>query len=570
MIERDGEDDRPDADTVTMTEPMDERMVCLMRLVLSLSALIVIYIYPTEPDRFVKATYAALTFYIIYSAALYLMSALRYASVWEGVVPWIDVGFYLILISLSSGTNSFFFFFFFFAILVASFRQGFKPGLSVAVMSALSFTIIGFLSAPSQTQFEWNRFLLRPTYLLVLGYMMAYWGGNEIRLKRQLNLLREVTGLANPRFGIAHTLGSIMRRLRAFYDADSCLLLWSEARADEHFLMTSVREAVEAHPHVEKIPAPLAHLLSSLPETLSVVYNGRRFARYVRKKGHFFSSSPAKETSVMNGRAEIETLASRLEAESFICVPARFRGRIVGRLYLTGRRGIFDNADVEFLQQIVEQVAPVLDNIQLLERLVSNAAEQERQRLARDIHDSIIQPYLGLQYRLAAIRNKLATCGADVSEDVERLFQSTAEEVNSLRGFVSGLKDSDEHKDDLPSAVQRFAARFSEDYAIEVQVECAGRLNVNDRLAAEVIRFVHEGLSNVRKHTSATHILLSLEGREKNCILRIENNGATWGVETSTPFTPKSIAERARELGGRARVEQAGKDRTIVVVEIPL
>jgi signal transduction histidine kinase len=565
MTEREG--DTLDAKGATPTpESMDEHMVCLMRLVLSLSALIVIYIDPAEPDRFVAATYAALTIYILYSAALYFLGALRKAPKWERVVPWVDVGCYLVLVSLSSGTNSIFFFFFFFAILVASFRQGFKSGLSAAVVSALSFTLVGFVSAPRQPHFEWNRFLLRPTYLLVLGYMMAYWGGNEIRLKRQLNLLREVTGLANPRFGIAHTLGSIMRRLRAFYDADSCLLVWSEAQADEHYLMTSVREVVEDTPRVEQIPAPLAHLLSSLPENRSVVYNGRRTARYLRQKG-LYTSAPTKETHAANGRAEAVSLAARLEAESFISVPARFRGRIVGRLYLTGRRGIFANADIEFLRQIIEQVSPVLDNIRLLERLASNAAEQERQRLARDIHDSVIQPYLGLQYRLAAIRNKLAAGGANVAEDLERLFQSTAEEVNSLRGFVRGLKGSDERRDDLPSAVRRFAAQFGEAYDIEVEVECADRLNVNDRLAAEVIRLVHEGLSNVRKHTSATHVVLRLECNARDCTLRIENDGA---AETPAPFMPKSIAERAREMGGYARVERMGKDRTIVVVEIPL
>jgi tRNA nucleotidyltransferase (CCA-adding enzyme) len=75
MTEREG--DTLDAKGATPTpESVDERMVCLMRLVLSLSALIVIYIDPAEPDRFVAATYAALTLYILYSAALYFLGAL--------------------------------------------------------------------------------------------------------------------------------------------------------------------------------------------------------------------------------------------------------------------------------------------------------------------------------------------------------------------------------------------------------------------------------------------------------------------------------------------------------------
>jgi signal transduction histidine kinase len=573
MAEREGARGTLDAAGETLTpESVDDRMICLMRLVLSLLALIIIYIDPSEPDRFVAVTYAALTLYILYSATLYLIPALHEAPAWESAVPWIDAGCYLVLISLSSGTNSVFFFFFFFAILVASFRHGFKAGLSVAVVSAVSFTLVGFLTTPPRPHFEWNRFLLRPIYLLVLGYMMAYWGGGEIRLKRQLHLLKEVTGLANPRFGVAHTLGSVMNRLRAFYDADSCLLLWREGQAADYFLLSSGREAGERVPQVERIPAPLAHLLGSLPENLSVVYNGRRTAWYFRETA-VYTSAPGDErqgAGDSDARAGAKTLAARLETEAFISVPARFRGSIVGRLYLTGRRGIFGDSDVEFLQQIVEQVAPILDNIRLLERLTANAAEQERQRLARDIHDSIIQPYLGLQYRLASILNKLAAGRGNVAEDVERLFQSTAEEVKSLRGFVRGLKDSDERTGDLTSAVERFAAQFSDDYAIDVQVECAAGLNVNDRLAAELIRFIHEGLSNVRKHTRATRITLKLGCGERACFLRIENNGTDGDAENSRPFTPRSITERARELGGHARVEQEGQDRTVVTVEIPL
>ncbi len=545
-------------------------MVAAMRLLLSLSALLVIYIDPSEPDRFVTVTYATLTLYSLYSAALYYGASAGRARLPFGGSPWVDVGWYLLLIALSSGTNSVFFFFFFFATLVASFRQGFRAGLGVAFVSAVSFTLVGYATAPHEAHFEWNRFLLRPTYLLVLGYMIAYWGGSEIKLKRELNLLREVSGLANPRFGLAHTLGSVMRRLRAFYDAEGCLLVWSESGAGAHYLLTSARGAEPQNAHVEEIPAELAGLFRSLPEDLSAVYNGRRNAGYYTKRLRgtlpFSSDAPRGEGE----RAEVAALAERLEAESFVTVPAYFRNSIVGRLYVTGRRGTFSEADVEFLEQLIMQIAPALDNIRLLERLASNAAEQERQRLARDIHDSVIQPYLGLQYRLAAIRNKHADGAADVSQDLERLFESTAKEISGLRGFVRGLKDSDERADDILSAVRRFAAQFGEDYGLDVRVECEGRLNVNDRLAAEVIRFVHEGLSNVRKHTSAAHVTLSLGCDEHDCFIRIENDGAAAGEEEPQGFQPRSLTERARELGGRVRIEPAAEGRTAVTVEIPL
>src|ERR1044071_3226379 len=157
-------------------ESVDERLVNLTRFVLALSALIIIYIDPSEPDRLVNVTYTALALYTVYSACVYFLS-LKFQSAFGGMpLYWIDVAWYLVLISLSSGTNSLFFFFFFFAILVASFRSGYRTGLNVTIVSATLFVAIGYFTTP--TPIEPNRFLLRPICLASIGYLMAYWGGS--------------------------------------------------------------------------------------------------------------------------------------------------------------------------------------------------------------------------------------------------------------------------------------------------------------------------------------------------------------------------------------------------------
>src|SRR6185295_19916113 len=159
-------------------ESVDDRMISLMRLILALSALLITFIDPSEPDRLVAVTYGALVVYSVYGAVLYYLS-LRGGPLPRSISHWIDVGCFLVLVALSSGTNSIFFFFFFFAILVASFRWGFKAGLRVTIVSTLFFTLIGYATAPADSTFELNRFLLRPVYLLVLGYMIAYWWPDE-------------------------------------------------------------------------------------------------------------------------------------------------------------------------------------------------------------------------------------------------------------------------------------------------------------------------------------------------------------------------------------------------------
>jgi signal transduction histidine kinase len=547
-------------------ESVDGRMISLLRLILALSALIIIYIDPSEPDRFVVITYAALVVYSAYSGLLFLLALRHSQNLPFKIAHWIDVGCYLVLIALSSGTNSIFFFFFFFAILVASFRGGFKSGLQVTVASTVLFTVIGFVTSPPKPAFELNRFLLRSIYLLVLGYMMAYWGGAEITLKRRLSLLKDVTASANPRFGIEHMLSSVIKKLRAFYDAELSLLVYSDLPASEYRLLRADRSNVEAVGMTERIPQMLAQLLLAFPQDLAVVYKGRRWPF---GNSYYYGFDISKRQRIDAGREEAVSLAAQFECESFVSIPARFHDKAAGRIYLASRRYIFTTSDVEFLTQIFEQVAPILDRIRLLERLASSAAEQERQRLARDIHDSVIQPYVGLQYKLAAIRNKAGTEGSELAQDLERLYQVTTNEIGHLRGFVGGLKELEGPQDDLICALRRFAQQFAESYNIDVQVECNGVVNVRHRLAAEVIAIVQEGLSNIRKHTSAKSGTILLERADKYLSIHIENDNPTAG-DAPPHFQPGSITERAQDLGGRAFVEANRTGRTVVTVEIPL
>lgn len=550
-------------------ESVDNRMIGLMRLTLALSALIIVYIDPAEPDRFVTLTYAALVFYVLYSGLMYIVSLLRRKLVPYALAPWIDIGCFLIIVSLSSGTNSIFYFFFFFPVLVASFRGGFVPGICAAIASSVLFSIVGYLSSPANGQFELNRFLLRPTYLLVLGYMMAYWGGREMKLKQRLSLLREITNLSNPRFGVSYTIGSMLTKIQSFYDADTCLLALIDPVYKDTRLFRLARgqatEAVKADP----IPAKLEQLLLSFPDDIAIIHKGRAPLSLSRDADDYAFDLTRQRKIKGEWQALSHSLASKLELGAFVSVPLHYRGKMAGRLYVTARQRIFGGGDVDFLMQVVEQIMPVIHNIRLLSQRALNAAEDERRRLARDLHDSVIQPYIGLQYKLAAIRNKQAE-GKETSEDVERLFSMTVNEVNSLRGFVRGLKEGDEPEANFLAAARRFASQFAESYDLDVQIESKGELEISDRLAANLMRIVQEGLSNVRKHTDASVCKIMVEHRGSSLSLIIENNNSRYSGNGAGDFIPGSIAERTEDLGGRVRVEQTLDGHTSVRVEIPL
>ena len=546
-------------------ESVDERLVNVTRFVLALSAFLIIYIDPSEPDRLVNITYTTLALYTVYSALVYLLD-LRYPSGFRSIpLYWIDVAWYVLLISLSSGTNSLFFFFFFFAILVASFRSGYKRGLEVTIVSATLFVTIGYFTTP--TPIEPNRFVLRSVYLAVIGYLMAYWGGSETTHKRRLALLKDVSEASNPRFGVDQTIDSILRKIRAFYEVDTCLLINTGPLANAHTLRRVDRRHSESASRVESVGAEAEQLLAWKPEWAVTWHDGSRKPWFTKASCSIYDFSSGERVKDIDETSK--WIADLLDTASFITIPVYQRHSFIGRLYLTSKNRHFNYSDVEFLRQVVDHVMPMIDNIQLVDRLASQASEYERQRISRDIHDSAIQPYIGLKLGLDALRRKVSI-DDPVAGGLTELAERTDSVIKDLRTYVGGLREpgSGERVNVLTSSVERHARQIGELYGIKVDIRIATDINMKDRLAAELFQIVREGLSNIKRHTASTEARINMVSLNGDMILEIENDSS--GHERHNIFTPRSITERAIALGGRVSVNVDNAGRTIVSVIIPM
>jgi signal transduction histidine kinase len=553
--------------TANRTTLVDNRMIAIMRLILASSALIIIYIDPTEPHQMVALTYGVMIAYTLYSAALYFFVARKadYPDSFSLWANWIDVACYLLLIALSGATSSIFFFFFFFAILVASFKGGFTAGLQVVLVSSIIFTAIGLLTALAGAEIEMSRFLLRPVYLLVLGYMMAFWGGQEITLKKRLALLKDVNTLSNPRFGTDRTIGLFIERLRSFFDADTCLLvsrdpsgntgLWREANREQSVNPSSIEETEAAIP------------LFDLPKDFAVLYKSRSNRWSGTERCDVFDTAMGKRVDSLEFNCNV--LVDLLDADYFISVPLYRREVIVNRLYLTSKRDVFELSDITFLLQVLEQVIPAIENVQILDQLASDAAEQQRQKISRDIHDTVIQPYIGIKLGLEALEMKSDT-EAVSKADIERLINIADSSISDLRGYISKLrgKTNEQEGSILISAIKQQAAKFEEFYGIKVDVSSKDGFLINDRLAAEVFQIVTEGLSNIKRHTNAKHSVINLLIDGENLFLEIENDNDEKN-KSKEIFVPKSIFGRVEALGGSSNVVQ-NNGSTKVSIEIPL
>jgi signal transduction histidine kinase len=544
---------------------LDAHFVATIRCVVAIALPFLLILDPLTRSRFSAVTYLFLGLFATYSLLLYLA-----ACCWRPILPavaepWIDAGWAVGLVALSRDPSGLLFDGAFFVFLIAAFQSGLRLGLRIVLASALLIAGVGVVLSFGRPDFDLRQDSAKLASLVLLGYMAAAFGGRELTLTGRLAFMNEVTHLLNPHFGVDRAIGIFMERLRAYHDAETCLLVMSDHGASSHQLRRVVRGKPEGGEAPQPLPEELAHLLLALPADQAVLYHGRQGVSHWGRQGtRRYTYDVVRRRRVHGNRQMTERLSSTLAAEDFVTVPLHYRRQLMGRLYLIRSRA-FAPSDLDFLLQVIEHTMPAIHHIRLVDQLASGAAETERRRIALDLHDSVIQPYIWLCIGLRGVQQKLAAGGADVRGDVQRLIDLTTDKIEELRRYTRGLKDEGEHVAAFLPAVRSFAHKFSAATGIPVQINAPEEFHLTDQLAAEAFQMVAEGLSNVLRHTQARHASILLARCNSHFTLQIANDGAP-----STSFTPRSLTERAAALGGHVRVKQQGDDSTIVVIEIPL
>ena len=551
---------------------IDLRLIAGMRVVLGTSSLLVVLLESMEAQVWITPIHLTLALYSLYGAVVYHLSVRRNQLVAHKLIPWLDLFWYLPLVAFTTGPNSTFYYFFFFAIIVASFTWGLTDGLRMTLASAALYTAVATLAG---RPIAMSRLMLAPIGLLIFGYIIARWGGYHTQLKKRLKLLKDVTVFSNPRFGIDRTIKAILESVRDFYNAEACLLVIPGKQGDaESYQMYRVARGI--HPSRSAPPeigreAAVQFLSPSLDHAVIYRKSHSSHARLFDVKTRVFSEAPA---------GSADKLAGLLDAQRYLSVPVYYRHQAVGRLFIVDGPTHIDGPDMDFMLQLMDHVTPVMENIRLIDNLASDAAETERRRIAHDIHDSVIQPYLGIQFGLSALDQKLESGNLAIRDNVQELLELTKHELAELRRFVWGLKAGEERMDVLLPAIERYAERFSLVTGISVDVEAHGKVKVNDRLAAELFQIVAEGLSNVRRHAFCRDARVEIQCKETSLQLQIKNSRPRAGSQVEVErgdghdgvraFRPHSIAERAAALGGDTQVYVDEKDYTVVSVGIPL
>jgi signal transduction histidine kinase len=546
----------------SFTAAMYTRLAAAVRLVACFAAVHVAFFF--DPARMGLQT-AALSLLIllfsIYAAWLYWRTVRDKTYRERKFVYWIDAVWYLSITALTGGPSSHFFFFLSFPLLFVSLRWGFRSGMVMTVFASSVLWASGIQKSSVGAALLNADVFLPPVGLLVLGYLMATWANSDLTLNRRLSALKEFNALFSPRYSIEQMMDRVARHLARLHRVEKFALVLQESghlikvfRADLPDPMYQVSDAAALE---------IAGAMSRLHDDGTMVYSGKRGLL----PAEIHCSNPNADRQ--KGRlAEARAIANRLDCISFCSVQFDLREQGRGRLFVWSDGHYFGSADLPFFHQLGEQMAPRIENVQLLDRLANQVAEAERQKISRDIHDSAIQPYIGLKFGLEALARKIPA-GNPLSKDIGRLVEMATTEITELRTFVKGLRgDEDPGRAALVPALQRQAARFCELYGIAVVVESPSELRIGDALANEAFHMVSEALSNIRRHTTASHARIKVSADEQTFKLQVIN--PCEGGADAKLFTPRSIAERARALGGECHVATRAGGATEVIVEIPL
>lgn len=541
-------------------------MVFVMRLLLAVTAILTLYIAPMDlgiHGRQGMLSWLVFSGYVLHSMTLLIAARRRGNPFWHGrLVYWLDLGWYGLMVYCSGGDNSFFFPFFFFVILTASFQWGFEEGARITLASAVALALATWLADTATNQ---AHLLLRTTFLLALGYMIAYWGGMGLTQRRRLSLLRKVSQLSNPRFGVDQTICSILQQIRQFYHASNCLLLIRNGQ-DELWQLYSASGEQPARGAAPSLLADgaAAPLLQFKPGAL-VQYARPLHPRLPHTLEARWRSAGSSRWQNLD-RDQLAYLVDLLDAASFVSAPLPLR-KGEGRIYVVSDRARFNGGDAAFIYQLAAQVFPVIENIQLLDRLASDAAFRERQKIARDLHDTTIQPYIGLRHGIAAIRQSLSG-DTPTAAELDKLLDMTGKVITDMRAFAKSVRQGAAQQEaELLVALRRQANQVREFYGIDIAVQAAPELSVSDRLAAEVFQIANEGMSNIRKHTRARSGVLDLSNVDGQLLIRIENENPDGPPAT---FLPGSIAERTAALGGTLEVGRTVQGATTLRIAIPV
>ncbi len=298
-------------------------------------------------------------------------------------------------------------------------------------------------------------------------------------------------------------------------------------------------------------------------------------------------------------------------AASELALPLKIGKQIIGVLDVQSNRiAAFGERDMRILSSFADQAAIAIENARLYDRTRQMGVIEERNRLAREIHDVLAQDLTGTIVQLEAADNLLSKGNHRKAQEVLRkAMEQARESLREARRSIAGLRAAPLEYLPLSEAIASEIKAFVDESGINVSCNVSGDDgDLSPEIATALYRVLKEGLSNVRQHAAARNVEVSLVVNGQACALTIQDDGVGFdpseidrlGALHQLPHVPDrakpedretlandafqsgqdvglrkrfgliGMRERARLLGGEMTLESSVGAGTRIEVDVPV
>ncbi|WP_290051567.1 GAF domain-containing sensor histidine kinase [Amycolatopsis solani] len=273
----------------------------------------------------------------------------------------------------------------------------------------------------------------------------------------------------------------------------------------------------------------------------------------------------------------LKEIMDRPDWDAFVSMPMAVRGRTVGVVNAYYRPGEDPGpGSLAFLEAMADQAAVAIDMAELLAQTRTRAQSDERHRLARDLHDSVVQQLFSMRMQAEALTRRLD--GLDTGDEGVRrtageLAALSAGALADLRQLVFELRPLELAEHGLLGAIRAHAASLRARTGLEIEVRATDDLRIGGGLAfqEDLYRITSEALHNVVKHANATSVEVRIAEQEFELVIQVLDDGAMDGnAGDGERLGLLSMRERTERWGGRFEAGPAGSRGWAVRVAVPL
>lgn len=287
-------------------------------------------------------------------------------------------------------------------------------------------------------------------------------------------------------------------------------------------------------------------------------------------------------------------LVSAEGLKGFVSVPLRAKNEVVGVMNVASHLpGQFAKEDMYLLDSIGHQLGTAIEQAKLYERLSNareryqsllqhalTAQEEERKRIARELHDGTSQMLTGLALNLQAAMDVAEMSGIKNALMEKRLKKAhslavqTSIEVTKL---INDLRPTLLDSLGLAPAIQRYVETWLQPKGINATLKTRGHERLPPEVEVALFRITQEAINNIMKHSAAKNVAIDLQCDGEKCVLRIEDDGKGFDVEeiTKVEKTGRGVGlfgmkERVTLVGGSCSVQSQPGQGTTIISEVPL